>query len=83
MTRLLLVLAAVLPYITGSEDFAFYANAVPGLFIFVGVTDPAIDPNKAPINHSPLFRVDERGLPVALRALLNLAVDYLHPPPAR
>ena len=70
------------PLITGAEDFSFFANEVPGLYIFVGVTDPAIDPNSAPTNHSPLFRVDERALPVALRAMLNLAVDFLDPPPA-
>ena len=68
------------PLITGAEDFSFFAEEVPGLYIFIGVTDPAIDPAKAPTNHSPLFRIDERGLPVALRAMLNLAVDYLDPP---
>jgi amidohydrolase len=70
------------PLITGAEDFSFFANEVPGLYIFVGVTDPTIDPATAPTNHSPLFRVDERALPVALRATLNLAVDFLDPPPA-
>ena len=65
------------PLTTGAEDFSYYAQEVPGLFVFVGVTDPAIDPRKAPTNHSPMFLVDEAGLPLALDALVSLAVDYL------
>ena len=66
-----------IPLTTGAEDFSYYAQEVPGLFVFVGVTDPAIDPRKAPTNHSPLFLVDEAALPLALDALVSLAVDYL------
>jgi amidohydrolase len=62
---------------TGAEDFAFYANRVPSLFFWVGVTPPGKDPEQAPSNHSPLFYVDEASLGVGLRALLNVAVDYL------
>jgi amidohydrolase len=65
------------PLTTGAEDFSYYAQEVPGLFVFVGVTDPKIDPRKAPTNHSPMFLVDEAGLPLALDALVSLAVDYL------
>jgi amidohydrolase len=65
------------PLVTGAEDFSFYAREVPGLFVFVGVTEPAIDPRKAPTNHSPLFLVDENALPLALDVLTSLAVDYL------
>jgi amidohydrolase len=66
-----------IPLTTGAEDFSYYAQEVPGLFVFVGVTDPKIDPRKAPTNHSPMFLVDEAGLPLALDALVSLAVDYL------
>ena len=66
-----------MPLTTGAEDFSYYAQEVPGLFVFVGVTDPAIDPRKAPTNHSPKFLVDEAGLPLALDVLVSLAVDYL------
>ena len=65
------------PYVTGAEDFAFYAERVPSLFFFVGVTPPGTDPAQAPSNHSPLFYLDEGGLPVGLRAMLGVAVDYL------
>ena len=66
-----------IPKVTGSEDFSFYQHVVPGFFFFVGVTPPGQDPAKAASNHSPLFYIDEQGLPLALRALTHVAVDWL------
>lgn len=68
---------AVAPYVTGSEDFAFYGQQVPAFFFFVGSTPPGQDPAKAPSNHSPQFYLDEGSLPIALRSLLGVTVDYL------
>jgi amidohydrolase len=62
--------------ITGAEDFTFFQRQAPGLFIFLGITPPE-EVGKAPANHSPLFFVDEDALPTGVRALANLAVDYL------
>ena len=31
----------------------------------------------APANHSPLFYLDEAALPIATRAMTQVAVDYL------
>ena len=67
----------VVPKVTGAEDFSFFQRLVPGLFFFVGVTPPDVEPSKAYSNHSPRFIADERGLEVGVRALANLAVDYL------
>ncbi len=67
----------LVPKVTGAEDFSFFQRIIPGLFFFVGVTPPEIEPTKAYSNHSPRFVVDERGLEVGVRALANLAVDYL------
>jgi len=66
-----------IPLITGAEDFAYFAKAVPGLFFMVGVTPGGTDPATAPSNHSPLFYLDEAALPIATRAMTQLAVDYL------
>ncbi len=63
--------------VTGSEDFSFYANRVPGFFFFLGVTPPDVDWRTAPVNHSPKFFADERALPIGVRALAHLAADYL------
>lgn len=62
--------------ITGAEDFSFYANEVPGLYFFLGVTPKGIDPLTAPSNHSPLFYIDEKALAVGTEALVRLTMDY-------
>ena len=62
--------------ITGAEDFSFFANRVPGLFVFVGITPPE-QMTTADSNHSPRFYVDESALPTGSRALAQLAADYL------
>jgi amidohydrolase len=63
--------------ITGAEDFTFFQRQAPGLFVFLGIT-PSEQVGKAPANHSPLFYVDEKALPTGVRALANLAVDFLN-----
>jgi amidohydrolase len=67
----------MLPLITASEDFAFFAQKVPGLYIDIGITPLDKDPATAASNHSPLFYVDETGLPTGVRVMAQLAVDYL------
>ena len=66
--------------VTGAEDFSFFANRVPGLFVMVGVTPPD-QMATAASNHSPLFFVDETALPTGSRALAHLAADYLFASP--
>lgn len=60
-----------------AEDFSRFLERVPGMFFNLGVTAPGVDLASAPANHSPLFDVHEGALPVGVRALANLAVDYL------
>jgi amidohydrolase len=62
--------------ITGAEDFTFFQRQAPGVFVFLGITPPD-QVGKASANHSPLFYVDEKALPTGVRALANLAVDYM------
>ena len=66
-----------IPYVTGAEDFAFFGQKVPALFFFVGSTPDGVDAAQAPSNHSPQFYLDEGSLPVGLRAMTGVAVDYL------
>jgi amidohydrolase len=70
------------PKVTGSEDFSFFQQVVPGLFFFVGVTPADQNPLEVAPNHSPLFRIDEAGLPLGVRALAQLTCDYLEERPA-
>jgi amidohydrolase len=62
---------------TTSEDFSAYQQRVPGVFFFLGVTPGGQDLQSAPANHSPRFFADERALPVGVRLLSHVAVDYL------
>jgi amidohydrolase len=62
--------------ITGAEDFTYYQRQAPGLFVFLGITPKELV-GKAPANHSPLFFVEEKALITGVRALANLATDYL------
>ncbi len=63
--------------VTGAEDFSFFQRVIPGLFFFLGVTPPGVDPASAPSNHSPHFLADERALVLGVRALAQVAVDHL------
>jgi amidohydrolase len=64
--------------LTGTaEDFSYFQQDVPGLFFFLGVTPKDQGPTKVAINHSPLFFADESALPVGVRVMTNLALDYL------
>ena len=66
-----------MPYVTGAEDFAYFGQKVPALFFFVGSTPDGVNAAQAPSNHSPQFYLDEGSLPVGLRAMMGVAVDYL------
>ena len=70
---------ASLPW-TASEDFSYYQQRVPGVFFFLGINPPGVDPATAEPNHSPRFTVDEDALEIGVRALAQLAVDTLTPP---
>jgi amidohydrolase len=69
------------PLAGASEDFSFYAQAVPGLYVFLGVTPKDQDPAKAAPNHNPAFFVDEQALVVGVRTMATLTVDFLTSPP--
>jgi metal-dependent amidase/aminoacylase/carboxypeptidase family protein len=67
----------VIPPTLGAEDFSFYQQKVPGLFFFLGTRPKNQTAQEAASNHSPLFYIDESGLPLGVRALSHLTVDYL------
>ena len=65
------------PAVTGAEDFSFYQEKVSGLFIFLGGMPKGGDPLKAPSHHTPDFFIDESGFTLGIKALANLAIDYM------
>lgn len=63
-----------------SEDFAYFARAVPSVYFFVGSTPVGQDASKAPSNHSPKFFLDEGALKIGMEAMLQASLDYLDAP---
>jgi amidohydrolase len=61
---------------TAAEDFAFYAQEIPSMYYFVGITPPGVPASLVAANHSPRFQIDESGLLPALRATVHFAFDY-------
>jgi amidohydrolase len=59
---------------TGSEDFSYFQEKIPGLYFFLGITPEG---GKVVPMHSPNLYVDEKALMIGVRAMSNLAVDYL------
>lgn len=70
----------LIPAVTGAEDFSFFAQKVPGFFFFVGGMPLNADPSKTSAHHTPDFYIDESGMLTGLKAMLNVAVDYLNKP---
>jgi amidohydrolase len=62
---------------TLAEDFSRFQEKVPGMFFYLGVNRPGADAATVAANHSPMFYVDEGALPVGVRAMAALAVDFL------
>lgn len=70
------------PLIMPAEDFSFFQERVPGLYLMLGVTPRDRDPATVPRNHSPYFFADEAALPVGVKTLSSLALDWLTQNPA-
>lgn len=66
------------PLIMAAEDFSYFQREIPGLFVFLGVNKPGVEAGEAASNHSPEFYINEDTLKVGVRALAQLAVDYLN-----
>jgi amidohydrolase len=65
------------PAVTGAEDFSFYQQKAPGIFIFLGGMPKGQDPATAPSHHTPDFFIDESGFALGAKALCNLTLDYM------
>ena len=58
------------------EDFSRFSERAPGMFFNLAVTPVGVDARRA-TNHSPLFQGDDRALPIGVRLMSNVALDYL------
>ncbi len=58
-----------------SEDFAYFLQAVPGCFVFIGSANPARGLDAG--HHNPHFDFDEAALPRAAALLAAVTWDWL------
>jgi len=68
--------AQVIPAQTGAEDFSFFAEKVPSLYVFVGGLPTGKDPETAAGHHTPDFFIDESGLKTGVKAYVQFVLDY-------
>ncbi|HSH45706.1 MAG TPA: amidohydrolase, partial [Longimicrobiales bacterium] len=64
----------VLPPTTGAEDFAFFAQEIPGFYFRLGTTRPGTTSGGL---HTPTFTADDSAIPVGIEAMTTLVLDYL------
>jgi amidohydrolase len=64
--------------VMGAEDFAWFAQRVPGLYFRLGATAPG---TKNSGLHTPTYRADDGAVAVGMRAMGGLVVDFLAAPP--
>jgi amidohydrolase len=61
----------------GAEDFAYFSRAVPSFYYEIGVVNPG---NASGGHHTPAFRADDEAIPVGVRTMTALVLDYLGAP---
>jgi amidohydrolase len=60
-----------------SEDFAHFANVVPGFYYRLGQVAPGTTSGD---HHTPTYRADDSMIPVGMRVMATLLLDYLRSP---
>lgn len=65
------------PPTTVAEDFSYLSQEVPGVFFHLGASPDGVDPATSAPNHSPQFDVNEKVLPVGVRAHVFTALRFL------
>jgi len=63
-------------WVTGAEDFSFFAAKAPSFFFNVGAMPKGTDPKNAGPHHTPDFYLDESGFIVGVKAFTQLVFDY-------
>jgi amidohydrolase len=65
------------PPITGAEDFSYFANEVPGFYFFLGAVPPG---RTSGGHHTPTFYADDKAIPLGIKAMTELVLDFLSAP---
>ena len=68
---------SIIDAVTGAEDFSFFQEKIPGLYFYIGGTPKGTDPKNVADHHTPDFYVDSASIPVGIRSLTSLTLDYI------
>ncbi|HEY6547395.1 MAG TPA: amidohydrolase [Vicinamibacteria bacterium] len=60
--------------LSGSEDFSFFSNETPGFMFFLGSLKEGTTSGD---HHTPTFLADDSAVPVGIRAMSTVLLDYL------
>jgi len=63
--------------VTGAEDFSFFQEKIPGLYMWIGGKPLDISEADAPAHHTPEFYVDDSGMKTGVKLLTDLTLDYM------
>lgn len=63
--------------LTGSEDFAYMLDVVPGSYLFIGNGDAATGGHGACMVHNPNYDFDDRNIPIGAAFWVRLTQRYL------
>lgn len=58
----------------GGEDFAEFSRLVPGFYFRLGTAHPELGSGG---HHTPTFRADDDAVPLGIRAMTEVLLDYL------
>lgn len=64
--------------VTGAEDFSFFAEKIPSLYLYIGGPPSGKDPREAAAHHTPDFYVDDAGMKTGILAFLMMVTDYMN-----
>lgn len=63
-------------WVTGAEDFSFYGEKAPSLFLYFGGMPEGMKAENAAPHHTPDFYIDDSKLYVGVKAFCQLVFDY-------
>ncbi len=63
-----------IPPTMGGEDFAYFANVVPGFYYRLGMVKLGTVSGG---HHTPTFRADDSCIPIGMKAMSTLIIDFM------
>jgi len=66
------------PAAMAADDFAYFSQVVPGFFFFLGTQKPG---TTSGVNHAPNFQADDSAIPIGIRAMTSVLLEYLRTTP--